>query len=84
MCVRRKHCREYIHERLAGSYDLIYYELCYAVDLAGTLEPDYSPVIFRVLKNKEVRQYRESRARRLVLAAWDRMEANGEFRELGL
>ena len=35
-------------------------------------------------KADEIRQYGEYRTRRLVLAAWDRMEANGEFRELGL
>ena len=32
----------------------------------------------------KIRQFGEYRTRRLVLAAWDRMEASGEFRELGL
>jgi hypothetical protein len=33
---------------------------------------------FRVLKEKEIRQYGEYRTRRLVLEAWDRMEG-GRF-----
>ena len=44
----------------------------------------YPSETFRVLKEKEIRQYGEYRTCRLVLAAWDRMEASGEFRELGL
>lgn len=34
---------------------------------------------FRVLKEKEIRQHSEYRTRRVVLAAWDRMEIEGEF-----
>ena len=51
------------------------------------LSPDKGQVIaetFRVLKEKELRQYGEYRTRRLVLAAWDRMEANGEFTAMGM
>ena len=36
---------------------------------------DYPSETFRVLKDKETRLYGEYRTRRLVLAAWDRMEA---------
>ena len=39
---------------------------------------------FRVLKDKEICQHGEYRTRRLVLAAWDRMEASGEFTRLGM
>ena len=46
--------------------------------------PDYPSETFRVLRDKEIRQYGEYRTRRLVLAAWDRMEASGEFSGLGL
>jgi hypothetical protein len=46
--------------------------------------PDYPSETFRVLKEKEIRQFGEYRTRRLVLAAWDRMEANGEFTALGM
>lgn len=46
--------------------------------------PDYPSETFRVLKGKEVRQFGEYRARRLVLEAWDRMEANDEFTGMGM
>ena len=45
---------------------------------------DYPSETFRVLKEKEIRQHGEYRTQRLVLAAWDRLEADGTFRELGL
>lgn len=38
----------------------------------------------RVLKDKEIKQHDEYRTRRLVLAALDRMEANGEFTAMGV
>lgn len=46
--------------------------------------PDYPSETFRVLKEKEIRQHGEYRTQRLVLAAWDRMEADGIFASLGL
>lgn len=45
---------------------------------------DYPSATFRVWKKREIRQYGEYRTRRLVLAAWDRMEANGEFTAMGM
>jgi hypothetical protein len=36
-----------------------------------------------VLKEREIRQFGEYRTRRLVLEAWDRMEADGTFVNLG-
>ena len=45
---------------------------------------DYPSETFRVLKDKEIRDYGEYRTRRLVLAAWDRMEVSGEFTRLGM
>ena len=44
----------------------------------------YPSETFRVLKEKEIRHHGEYRTRRLVLAAWDRMEANGEFTAMGM
>jgi len=38
----------------------------------------------RVLKEKEIRHHGEYRTRRLVLSAWDRMEADGEFAAKGM
>ena len=39
---------------------------------------------FRALKQEEIRQYGEYRTRGLVLAAWDRMEVEGEFTAIGM
>jgi hypothetical protein len=36
--------------------------------------PDFPGETFRVLKEKEEKQYGEYRTRRLVLEAWDRLE----------
>ena len=45
---------------------------------------DYPSETFRVLKNNEIRNHGEYRTRRLVLEAWDRMEAEGGFTKLDL
>ena len=68
----------------ARAYGLIRDELRYILDPADVKGPDYPSETFRVLKEKEIRQYGEYRTRLLVLAAWDRMEANGQFTGLGL
>jgi hypothetical protein len=63
----------------ARAYGLTRDELRYILDPADVKGPDYPSETFRVLKEKEIRQHGEYRTRRLVLAAWDRMEATGEF-----
>ncbi|MDI9847637.1 N-6 DNA methylase [Rhodoblastus sp. 17X3] len=68
----------------AGAYRLTRDELRYILDPADVMGPDYPSETFRVLKDKENKQYGEYRTRRLVLAAWDRMEANGEFAAMGM
>ena len=68
----------------AHTYGLTRDELRYILDPADVKGPDYSSETFRVLKEKEIREYGEYRTRRLVLAAWDRMEANGEFTAMGM
>ena len=68
----------------ARAYRLTRDELCYILDPIDIKGSDYPSETFRVLKAKEIRQFGEYRTRRLVLAAWARMEANGEFTELGL
>ena len=45
---------------------------------------DYPSETFRVLKEKAIRRYGEYRTRRLVFAAWDRMETSGEFAAMGM
>ena len=73
------------HSQLfSRTYRLSRDELRYILDPADVMDPDYPSETFRVLKEKEIHQHGEYRTRRLVLAAWDRMEASGKFRELGL
>jgi len=68
----------------ARAYGLTRDELRYILDPADVKGSDYPSETFRVLKEKEIRHHGEYRTRRLVLAAWDRMEAEGEFAALGL
>ena len=68
----------------ARAYGLTRYELSYILDPADVKGPDYPSETFRGLKEKETRQHGEYRTRRLVLEAWDRMEANGEFTAMGM
>lgn len=68
----------------ARAYGLTRDELRYILDPADVKGPNYPSETFRVLKEKEIRQHGEYRTRRLVLAAWDRMEANGEFAAMGM
>jgi N-6 DNA Methylase/Eco57I restriction-modification methylase len=63
----------------ARAYGLTRDELRYILDPADVKGPDYPSETFRVLKEREIREYGEYRTRRLVLEAWDRMEAHGEF-----
>lgn len=68
----------------ARAYGLTRDELRYILDPADVKGPDYPSETFRVLKEKEIRQHGEYRTRRLVLEAWDRMEAGGEFTAMGM
>jgi len=68
----------------ARAYSLTRDELRYILDPTDVKGPDYPSETFRVLKEKEIRHYGEYRTRRLVLEAWDRMEADGTFVKLGL
>lgn len=68
----------------ARAYALTRDELRYILDPADVKGPDYPSETFRVLKEKEIRHHGEYRTRRLALAAWDRMEANGEFTAMGM
>lgn len=81
---RRAHLRADLDAFYARAYGLTRDELRYILDPADVKGPDYPSETFRVLKEKEIRQHGEYRTRRLVLAAWDRMEANGEFAEMGM
>lgn len=81
---RRARLRADLDAFYARAYGLSRDELRYILDPAEVKGPDYPSETFRVLKEKEKRQYGEYRTRRLVLAAWDRMEADGEFAAMGI
>jgi hypothetical protein len=81
---RRAHLRADLDAFYARAYGLTRDELRYILDPADVKGTDYPSETFRVLKEKEHRLYNEYRTRRLVLAAWDRMESNGEFAAMGM
>ncbi len=81
---RRAILRAELDAFYARIYGLNRDELRYVLDPADVMGADYPSETFRVLKDKEIKQYGEYRTRRLVLAAWDRMEANGEFKAMGM
>ncbi|WP_157056390.1 hypothetical protein [Pseudorhodobacter aquimaris] len=81
---RRADLRADLDAFYARAYGLTRDELRYILNPADVKGPDYPSETFRVLKEKEIRQHGEYRTRRLVLAAWDRMEANGEFTAMGM
>jgi len=58
----------------AKLYGLTREELRYILDPKDVYGPDFPGETFRVLKEKEEKQYGEYRTRRLVLEAWDAME----------
>ncbi|WP_316201280.1 MULTISPECIES: Eco57I restriction-modification methylase domain-containing protein [unclassified Bradyrhizobium] len=81
---RRAQLRTDLDAFYARAYGLTREELRYILDPADVRGADYPSETFRVLKEKEIRQFGEYRTRRLVLEAWDRMEADGTFVALGL
>lgn len=72
---RRALLRAELDAWFARAYGLTRDELRYILDPADVMGPDYPSETFRVLKNNEMRKFGEYRTQRLVLAAWDRMEA---------
>jgi hypothetical protein len=81
---RRAHLRADLDAFYARAYGLTPDELRYILDPTDVKGADYPSETFRVLKEKEIRRQGEYRTQRLVLAAWDRMEANGEFKVMGM
>lgn len=81
---RRAELRAELDAFYARAYGLTRDELRYILYPADVRGPDYPSETFRVLKEKEIRQFGDYRTRRLVLAAWDRMESEGTFTGLGL
>lgn len=61
----------------AKLYGLNTEELRYILDPQDVYGPDFPGETFRVLKEKEIKQFGEYRTRRLVLEAWERLNKNG-------
>ena len=68
---RRARIRAELDARIARLYGVSRDDLRYILDPHDGEGPDFPGETFRVLKEKELRQYGEYRARRLALAAWD-------------
>ena len=77
---RRAQLRAELDAYYARLYGLTRDELRYILDPADVMGEDYPSETFRVLKNKELREFGEYRTQRLVLAAWDALAlvANAE------
>ncbi|AEG15866.1 hypothetical protein Desku_2330 [Desulfofundulus kuznetsovii DSM 6115] len=71
---RRAIIRAELDAYYAKLYGLTRDELRYILDPKDVFGPDFPGETFRVLKEKEERQFGEYRTRRLVLEAWDRLE----------
>ena len=72
---RRALLRAELDAYYARLYGLTRDELRYILDPKEVYGPDFPGETFRVLKEKEEKHFGEYRTRRLVLAAWDRLEA---------
>lgn len=59
----------------ARLYGLTRDDLRYILDPSDVMGDDYPSETFRVLKNSEMREFGEFRTQRLVLEAWDRLDA---------
>jgi hypothetical protein len=81
---RRAQLRAEIDACFARKYGLSEEELRYVLDPANVKGSDYPSETFRGLRENETRQFGEYRTQRLVLEAWDRMEADGGFASLRL
>jgi len=69
---RRHQLRAELDAYYARLYGLTRDELRYILDPADVEGDDYPSETFRVLKEKEIREFGEYRTRRFVLEAWDR------------
>jgi len=70
---RRALLRAELDAYYAALYGLTRDELRYVLDPQDVYGPEFPGETFRVLKEREIRQYGEYRTRRLVLEAWDRL-----------
>jgi hypothetical protein len=73
---RRGRLRAELDVFFARKYGLTEEELQYVLDPAKAKGPGYPSETFRVLKEREIRQFDEYRTERLVLEAWKQMDAD--------
>ncbi len=73
---RRSQLRAELDVFFARKYGLTEEELQYVLDPAKAKGPGYPSETFRVLKEREIRQFDEYRTERLVLEAWKQMDAD--------
>lgn len=71
---RRATLRAELDAYYAKLYGLTRDELRYILDPSDIMGDDYPSETFRVLKNKERKEFGEYRTQRLVLEAWDKLE----------
>lgn len=71
---RRAILRAELDAYYAKLYGLTRDELCYILDPTDIMGEDYPSETFRVLKNKEMKEFGEYRTQRLVMEAWDKLE----------
>ena len=71
---RRAKLRAELDAYYARLYSLTNTELRYILDPADVMGEDYPSETFRVLKDRERREFNEYRTQRLVLEAWDMLE----------
>lgn len=71
--IRRHLLRAQLDAYYAKLYGLTRDELRYILDPQDVYGPDFPGETFRVLKERELREYGEYRTRRLVLEAWDKL-----------
>ena len=74
---RRAQLRAELDAWYALAYGLTRDELRYVLDPKDVMGEDYPSETFRVLQNNEMKKYNEYRTRRLVLAAYDELTAQG-------
>ena len=71
--IARKSAPSWMPTMPVSTYGLTRDELRYILDPKEVHGEDFPGETFRVLKEKEIKQFGEYRTRRLVLEAWDRM-----------
>jgi len=74
---RRALLRAELDAYYAHLYGLTREELRYILDPEDVYGEDFPGETFRVLKDREIRNYGEYRTRRLVLEAWDKLFGKG-------